>query len=194
MLRFLRSPVELKAGPHGHLAHVEFAVNELVAEGDQLRAKQTEGRETIDAGLLFRAVGYRGKPLPDVPFDEQRAVIANDQGRVIGTDGTHAPGEYVVGWIKRGPSGVIGTNKKDAQETVDRLLEDFSGEPPHTPADPTPEGAERLLVTRRPDLVTYAGWEAIDRHERSLGESQGRPRVKLTQIEELVRAAGAEQA
>ena len=193
VLRFLRSPLELKPGDDGRLAAVEFALNELVADGEQLRAKPTGEQETIAAGLLFRAVGYRGKPLPGVPFDEQRAAIANEHGRVVRDDGSQAVGEYVVGWIKRGPSGVIGTNKKDAQETVDLLLADFADTPPHTPADPSPAGAERLLVTRRPDLVTYAGWEAIDRHERSLGEAQGRPRVKLTRIEELVRAAAAEK-
>ena len=120
-------------------------------------------------------------------------MIANEHGRVVRDDGSQAVGEYVVGWIKRGPSGVIGTNKKDAQETVDRCSRTSQTRPPHTPADPSPAGAERLLVTRRPDLVTYAGWEAIDRHERSLGEAQGRPRVKLTRIEELVRAAAAEK-
>ncbi len=93
------------------------------------------------------------------------------------------PGEYAVGWIKRGPSGVIGTNKKDAQQTVDALLEDLAADRHLQPAEPDPEAIERLLAERVPALVTYEGWSEIDRHEQSLGEPHGRPRVKLTRIE-----------
>jgi ferredoxin--NADP+ reductase len=110
--------------------------------------------------------------------------------------GQSVPGEYVVGWIKRGPSGVIGTNKKDAQETVDAILADLSsnGDGPsrHRPEQPDGAAIERLLRERRPQLVTYEGWEAIDRHEKALGEAAGRPRVKLTSIEEMLRVAAAE--
>jgi ferredoxin--NADP+ reductase len=111
--------------------------------------------------------------------------------------GVALAGEYVVGWIKRGPSGVIGTNKKDAQETVDAMLADLgasngAGPRRHVPAEPDPASVERLLRERQPELVTYAGWEAIDRHERALGEPTGRPRVKLTRIEEMLRIAASE--
>jgi len=175
--------------------------NELVAaEGGTLRARATDERETIAAGLAFRAIGYRGMPLPDVPFDERSAVILNEGGRVLDpASGTPVPGEYVVGWIKRGPSGVIGTNKKDAQETVDALLADLApssngaGGRGHVPSAPDAGAVEALLRARQPELVTYAGWEAIDRHERALGEPAGRPRVKLTRIEELLRVAADEQ-
>ena len=125
--------------------------------------------------------------------DARRALIANEGGRVVDEQGDPVAGEYVVGWIKRGPTGVIGTNKKDAQETVDALLTDFAQSPGPQPEEPSPDAAEALLLERCPDLVTYAGWEAIDRHERALGESQGRPRVKLTRIEELLHAAAAER-
>jgi ferredoxin--NADP+ reductase len=209
VLRFLLSPTALVADEHGRLGTIELIRNELVpASGGGLRAQPTDERETIPAGLAFRAIGYRGIPLPGVPFDERSAVIPNAAGRVLDPDSS-APlaGEYVVGWIKRGPSGVIGTNKKDAQETVDAMLADLSSLPAsngsapvhagngsaHVPPTPDAAAIEELLRTRQPRLVTYAGWEAIDRHERALGEPAGRPRVKLTSIEELLQVAAAEE-
>jgi ferredoxin/flavodoxin---NADP+ reductase len=204
VLRFLLSPAAFVPDDRGHLAAVELVRNELVAApGGGLRAEATEGRELIPAGLAFRAIGYRGVPLPGVPFDERPAVILNKGGRVLDpSTGAPLPGEYVVGWIKRGPSGVIGTNKKDAQETVDAMLADLcspgdrngasSASALHVPGDPDAASVEELLRTRQPSLVTYAGWEAIDRHERSLGEAAGRPRVKLTEIEQMLRIAAAE--
>jgi ferredoxin/flavodoxin---NADP+ reductase len=206
VLRFLLSPAAFLADDHGRLGAVELVRNELVpAPAGGLRAAATEERETIQAGLAFRAIGYRGIPLPGVPFDERSATIPNDGGRVLDADTrAPAPGEYVVGWIKRGPSGVIGTNKKDAQETVDAMLADLavssngagaSGEHAGAHAPETPDAAvvEALLRSRQPELVTYSGWEAIDRHERALGEPAGRPRVKLTSIEELLRVAAADE-
>ena len=222
VLRFLLSPVALLPGDSDHLAAVELVRNELVADQTdpahpQLRAHATGARETIAAGLVFRAIGYRGVPLPGVPLDARRGVIPNDGGRVLGAaggenesdggrgkgeggDGTGAHsraderlrGEYVVGWIKRGPSGVIGTNKKDAQETVDAILADAlpGGEGLNAPENPDGDAVEQLLRARQPALVTYDGWASIDRHERSLGESTGRPRVKLTRIEQMLRVAG----
>jgi ferredoxin--NADP+ reductase len=205
VLRFLLSPTALVPGEDGHLGSVELTRNELVPTPDGgLRAQATDETETLETGLLFRAIGYRGIPLPGVPFDERRAVIANEGGRVRDAEsGEIAPGEYVVGWIKRGPSGVIGTNKKDAQETVDAMLADLGlsasdngSNPPsqaHAPATPDAAAVEELLRGRCPQVVTYEGWEAIDRHERALGERSGRPRVKLTRIDELLRVAAAEE-
>jgi len=213
VLRFLLSPTAFLADEHGRLGAVELVHNELVpAPAGGLRAQATDERETLPARLAFRAIGYRGIPLPGVPFDERGAVIPNSAGRVLDADGRPLSGEYVVGWIKRGPSGVIGTNKKDAQETVDALLSDFAAasnghrpadsqqadaliaaSPAHVPSAPDANAVEALLRARQPELVTYAGWEAIDRHERALGEPAGRPRVKLTRIEELLRVAADEQ-
>jgi ferredoxin/flavodoxin---NADP+ reductase len=206
VLRFLLSPAAFVPDAHGRLGAVELIRNELVpAPGGGLRAQPTDGRETIAGGLAFRAIGYLGTALPGVPFDERSAVIPNEAGRVLDPEsGAPLGGEYVVGWIKRGPSGVIGTNKKDAQETVDAMLADLSPSserdasspaPRSTHAPSTPDAAaiEALLHDRQPALVTYAGWEAIDRHERALGELAGRPRVKLTSIEELLRVAAAEE-
>ncbi len=200
VLRFLLSPTALTAGERGHVDSIELVRNQLVPGPDgRLRAQATDERETIEAALVFRAIGYRGIPLQDVPFDERKAVIPNDAGRVLDPDsGSPLPGEYAVGWIKRGPSGVIGTNKRDAQETVDAILADLSGANggstvgAHVPAEPDAAAVEDLLRTRQPAVVTYAGWEAIDRHERALGESVGRPRVKITSIEEMLRIAASE--
>ncbi len=191
VLRFLLSPIELIGDGRG-VRSVVLARNALQATQDgRLRAEPTGETETIEAGLVMRAIGYRGKPLPGVPFDERGATIPNEGGRVIGSDGQR-PGEYAVGWIKRGPSGVIGTNKKDAQETVDALLEDLAAGRHLQPSDASPEALERLLRERVPALVTYEGWSEIDRHEQSLGEPHGRPRVKLTRIDELLRVAAGE--
>jgi ferredoxin--NADP+ reductase len=193
VLRFLLSPVEIHAGSDGRVAAVTLARNELVAGADgRLRAQATGERETIPAGLVLRAIGYRGLALPGVPFDESRAVIRNEGGRVLGERGA-LPGEYTVGWIKRGPTGVIGTNKKDAQETVDAIFEDLAAGRLHAPPAPDPAELDQTLRARQPELVTYAGWSEIDRHERERGEPAGRPRVKLTRIEEMLRVA-AEQS
>ncbi len=205
VLRFLLSPAAFLPDEHGRLGAVELIRNRLVpAPAGGLRAEATTERETIRAGLAFRAIGYRGIPLPGVPFDERSAVIPNRAGHVLDpASGATLAGEYVVGWIKRGPSGVIGTNKKDAQETVDAMLTDLlppsdgdgaRSEPgaAHIPAAPDAAAVEALLRSRQPELVTYSGWEAIDRHERALGEPAGRPRVKLTRIEQLLEVAAAE--
>ncbi|MEA2215377.1 MAG: ferredoxin/flavodoxin---NADP+ reductase, partial [Solirubrobacteraceae bacterium] len=199
VLRFLLSPTALVAGENGHLSAVELVRNELVPGASGLRAQATGEQETIEAGLVFRAIGYRGIPLPRVPFDDRSGVIPNDGGRVTDAEsGDTLAGEYVVGWIKRGPSGVIGTNKKDAQETVDAILTDLAAmngdaAARHSPEQPDAEAVEALLRERQPELVTYQGWEAIDRHERALGEAAGRPRVKVTSIEEMLRLAADEQ-
>jgi len=188
VLRFLVSPVAV----HGEdrVRGVEIVHNQLHPhESGGLRARATDRRETIEAGIVFRSIGYRGVPLPGVPFDEQRATIPNREGRVVGPDGETVRGEYTVGWIKRGPSGVIGTNKKDANETVDRLLEDVAAGAVIEPADPAPQSVEALLNERRPDHVTYSGWQAIDALERATGEPHGRPRVKLASFDELLAAA-----
>jgi ferredoxin--NADP+ reductase len=199
VLRFLLSPVALLGDRAHGVTGVELARNELSPDPDGTpRARASTEHETIPAGLVFRAIGYRGIPLPGVPFDERLGVIPNADGRVVDpSTGTPLPGEYVVGWIKRGPSGVIGTNKKDAQQTVDAILADVlssaNGED-HLPAPASPDAAavESMLLTRQPDLVTYAGWSEIDRHERTLGESAGRPRVKLTRIDEMLRIAASD--
>jgi ferredoxin--NADP+ reductase len=191
VLRFLLSPIEFLGGDG--VRTVVMGQNALQqSQSGSLRAVPNGETEAIDTGLVLRAIGYRGVALPGVPFDERSATIPNVDGRVIGEDGNPRVGEYAVGWIKRGPSGVIGTNKKDAQQTVDALLEDLAADRHLHPADPDPGRVQALLRARHPSLVTYEGWSEIDRHEQALGEPHGRPRVKLTRIDELLRVAAGE--
>ena len=188
-LRFLRSPVEILGedgeGPVTGIRVVRNRINE------ELRAVPTGEEEIIECGLVLRSIGYRGTPLPDVPFDDRRGLIRNDGGRVVDDDGRPIPGEYVVGWIKRGPSGVIGTNKKDASDTVARLLEDAEAGRLNEPAEPDTEAVEAWLRSEVPGLVTWSGWEAIDRHETKLGEPHNRPRVKVVSMAEMQQIAAA---
>jgi ferredoxin--NADP+ reductase len=187
VLRFLVSPVEILG--EDRVTGIRIARNELVGdESGAVRAQPTGEVEELGCGIVFRSIGYRGLPLPGLPFDERRCVIPNEGGRIAG-DGGPLAGEYVTGWIKRGPTGIIGTNKRDAQETVDALLADLDSGSLGEPSQPGREGVEELLAERRPDHVTYAGWEAIDRAEREAGEPHGRPRVKLCSFEELLEAA-----
>jgi ferredoxin--NADP+ reductase len=185
-LRFRVSPVAI----HGdeRVEAVEIVHNELVAgEDGRVRAAPTDEHEVVRAGLVFRSVGYHGVPLAAVRFDERRGTIANAGGRVLDDGGEPLRGVYCAGWIKRGPTGVIGTNKKDATETIELLLEDArAGRLP--PADRS-RTLETLLAERGVEAVVYAGWEAIDLLERTRGEKLGRPRVKLCTWEELLGTA-----
>jgi ferredoxin/flavodoxin---NADP+ reductase len=188
VLRFLRSPVEiLGEGENGPVTGVRVAVNELREEGGRARAVATGDEEVIECGLVLRSIGYRGLPVAGISFDESRGLIRNDGGRVLGDDGHPASGEYVVGWIKRGPSGVIGTNKKDANDTVQKILADREAGALQAsePLLATAQATVAWITDRVPDHVTWAGWERIDLHETDLGEAAGRPRIKLTSVEEL---------
>ncbi|HEX8976620.1 MAG TPA: FAD-dependent oxidoreductase [Solirubrobacteraceae bacterium] len=189
-LRFLRSPLEiLGEGENGPVTGVRVGVNRLVPRSDgSVGAEPTGEEEVIECGLVLRSIGYRGEPIAGVPFDEASGLIRNEGGRVLSEAGP-CPGEYVVGWIKRGPSGVIGTNKKDAADTVGRILEDAEQGRLRRPAGGSgePEAIAAWLDERVPDHVTWEGWEAIDVHEARLGEPEGRPRVKLVRLEELIR-------
>jgi ferredoxin/flavodoxin---NADP+ reductase len=193
ILRFLRSPIEiLGEGEHGPVTGVRVVVNEIQkGEDGSLRAVPTGREETIEAGLVLRSIGYRGKPVDDVPFDDRRGLIRNTGGRVCAESGDAHRGEYVVGWIKRGPSGVIGTNKKDAADTVARIVEDRDAGTLSTPSRNDPEEIAAFYAERAPDSVTWAGWEAIDAHEKSIGEPHGRPRVKLVRLADLVERSRA---
>jgi ferredoxin--NADP+ reductase len=192
-LRFLRSPVEiLGEGEHGKVTGVRVAHNRIERGDDgRLRAVPTGEEEVIECGLVLRSIGYLGTGLEGIPFDASRGLIPNEAGRVCDEDGEALPGEYVVGWIKRGPSGVIGTNKKDATDTVARIVEDAEAgrlPEPTAGADADPEAVGAWLRGAAPGVVEWDGWEAIDEHERGLGEPAGRPRVKLVRLAELVEA------
>src|ERR1700758_476499 len=187
--RFLASPVELLAHDDGHVRAVRVENNEIVAREDgSLAARGTGTFDEIPAQLVFRSIGYRGLPVAGIPFDEQRGLILNAAGRVTDADGTQQLGEYVSGWIKRGPSGVIGTNKKDSQDTVDKILEDAAAGRLNQPPE---DDIDALIANNCADVVTWDGWQAIDAIETAVGEgsSPARPRVKLTEWAALREAA-----
>jgi ferredoxin--NADP+ reductase len=189
-LRFLTSPVEIRGDER--VEAVDVRRNEIVrGEGGTLRARAVDGPvETIEAGLVLRSVGYRAVPLPDVPFDERAFVLPNRAGRALTEDGEPLPGVYAVGWIKRGPTGILGTNKRDADETIACLAEDLrEGRLRETPVDAR-ERIDALLAERAPGAVTADGWHAIDALERERGRDAERPRVKLASRDELIAAAG----
>jgi ferredoxin/flavodoxin---NADP+ reductase len=187
VLRFLVSPLALLG--EEHVQGIRICRNQLEDQEGRLRACSTETIEELGCGLVFRSIGYRGIPLEGVPFDEARGTIPNEAGRILDEQGTPLPGEYVVGWIKRGPTGIIGTNKRDSQETVDAVLADLDAGRLNEPAHDGRDAIEELLTERAPDHVTYEGWEAIDAVEKAAGEPHGRPRVKLTATDELLDAA-----
>jgi ferredoxin/flavodoxin---NADP+ reductase len=192
-LRFLYSPRSLEADASGErVAALVVERNRLELRKDgSLGAVGTGVTERWPAQLVLRSVGYHGSPLPRVPFDEQRGIIPNDRGRVLtGPGGKRVPGWYTSGWIKRGPSGVIGTNKADALETVGRLLEDDLP----TPSDPRPEAVDALLARRGVDVIDFDSWRRIDRIELAAGQEHGRPRVKLVSRTELLEAGGPESS
>ncbi len=187
VLRYLASPTALLGTDH--VEAIEIAHNELYRGADgSLKARPTDRTEALQTGLVLRSIGYRGAGVPGVPFDETTGTIPHRDGRVIDPQtGEALPGVYTTGWIKRGPSGVIGTNKKCAQETVKVLLEDFlSG----TLEGPAPARNRKqlnaIVAERQPDVVDYRGWRAIDAAERELGRAHGRPRIKITDVKEML--------
>lgn len=186
-LRFFTSPVEILGD--GRVEAVRVERNRLEPGPDgRMRAVGTGETEVVECGLVLRSIGYRGVPLPGVPFDEQRGVVPNVAGRVTETPGgPPRPREYAVGWIKRGPTGIIGTNKPDAVETVQSMVEDLPGlEAGEVDADP---GAPiRLLEERDVRVVDFDDWCRIDAAEVARGETEGRPRTKFVRVEEMLRA------
>lgn len=186
-LRFLRSPIEISGD--GKVERIVVGHNELYRDDrGAIRPRDTGERETLECGLVLRSIGYKGEPIDGLPYDEGRGVIPNERGRVM-AEGQQVPGAYVAGWIKRGPTGVIGTNKKDAQDTVDALLEDRDAGAIPGPAEPGVDSLPNLLAERGVEYVDYAGWRAIDEAETSAGEPLGRPRVKIVSIDEMVTIA-----
>jgi ferredoxin--NADP+ reductase len=177
VFRFFESPVAILG--EERVEGIELVRNEL---DENERAVATDVRETLSCGLVFRSVGYLGVELPGVAFDARRGTIPNEGGRV-------EPGVYCAGWIKRGPSGVIGTNKKDATETVELLLEDAAAGRLELKPDASAAAVDALLAERGIRVVEYDGWMAIDEAERAAGEKSGRPRVKLCTWDALLDAA-----
>lgn len=187
VMRFLTSPVEI-LGADGKMSGVKIERNELVSDSSgTTRAKGTGQFETLEAGLILRSVGYKGVPLPGVPFNSSTATISNVAGRVVAdATGDPVPGEYVVGWAKRGPSGIIGTNKPDSAATVNAMLEDVATLPGIADDHRDRELIPQLLASKGIDFVSYADWKTLDNYETSRGAEQGRPRVKTTSVNEMM--------
>lgn len=189
-LRFLRSPIALEADASGRrVARVVLEVNELRAKSDgSLSAAGTGATETLEAGLVFRSIGYRGAGLPGLPFDEGWSVVPSANGRVLKErGGEQVAGLYVAGWIKRGPTGVIGTNKACAVESVASLLSDALPSIEAAAADPA--AIDALLRERGVRFIDAEGWRRIDAAELAAGAALGRPREKLTEWSSLMAAA-----
>lgn len=189
VLHFLASPVEIVG--QERVEALRVVDNELYrGEDDSVRAQAAGEPRTLAVDLVFRAIGYQGMPLPSVPFDALGGVIPNERGRVIDpAAGAPTGGEYVAGWIKRGPRGIIGTNKPDSQETVEALFEDLEAGQLNKDEVPPRGVLERLIRQRRQDFVSYADWQLIDLLEQERGRSAGeRPRLKFSAVEEMLSA------
>jgi ferredoxin--NADP+ reductase len=192
VLRFCVSPVELIGGEDGGVTKVKLVSNELhLNERGTICPRATKRYEEIDASLVFRSVGYYGVALPGVPFRDDWGVIPNEKGRVVELE-TKEPvrGQYCAGWIKRGPSGVIGTNKSDALETVQCLQEDVAKGLHWNPDRPSTDAARNLVSGRKPNFFSYADWKKLDALEIDNAEGTERPRLKYTTVEEMQSALG----
>lgn len=188
VLRFLRSVVGINGDDK--VRSVSVARNELVVGADGVEAQPTDDVTEVAAGLVIHAVGYHGTPIEGIPFDTERGVFRNADSRIVGVDGVALPGHYVVGWIKRGPSGVIPANRDCARDTVSVLLADaVAGRLPRSAF--AADDVTSFIVDRVPTLVEYQGWKAIDARETALAEPTPRPRVKLTSVDDMVDAAQA---
>ena len=187
--RFLSSPVAILG--EGKVEEIVLERNELYLDDSAtFRPRPTGELVTVATGLVLRAVGYGGSELTGVPFDAAQGVIAHREGRVVAPSGNPSAGEYCVGWVKRGPTGVIGTNKRDALETVTALLADLDAGVGNVPVEPCPDAIVDLLISRGVQVVDQECWQRIDSHERDRGEAASRPRVKASRWHELLALAG----
>ncbi|MGC0367518.1 ferredoxin--NADP+ reductase [Rhodococcus sp. 27YEA15] len=191
VLRYLASPEQILG--IDHVEGIRLVRNELVAdEAGTLSARPSDHTETLDTGLVLRSIGYKGLPVPDLPFDERSGVVVNENGRVVDPEiGSPIPGVYVAGWIKRGPTGVIGTNKHCSAATVDLLFSDFTSGVLTQPSS-DPEHFAELIGRRQPDAIDFRGWQRIDKQERLLGDESGRPRTKIVDLSAMLDAAWGE--
>ena len=183
---FLLSPTALMGD--GHVESIELVKNVIYrADDGSLRPRATDEKITLPVGLVFRSIGYKGLALPGVPFDDKAGVIPNAEGRVLNpADKSVKTGEYVVGWIKRGPSGIIGTNKPDSQATIDKAREDAAAGNTLNPLNPSRAAVEALLAERGVDVVTFADWQKLDAEELARGAATNRPRLKISRIPDML--------
>lgn len=182
-IQFKKGPKEILGD--GHVEKIVLETNELTGEPFKIKANGTGKTEELPCGLVFRSVGYRGVAMDGVPFDDWNGVFANEDGRIV-EDGKPVPGLYVVGWIKRGPSGVVGTNKPCSQTTVAHVLEDLERLTPC--ATPDSAAVAALLIERGIQLVSFEDWKKVDAIEVERGEAVGKPREKMTSVSEMLEA------
>ncbi|PWJ45619.1 ferredoxin--NADP+ reductase [Quadrisphaera granulorum] len=192
-LHFLHAPVEILGDDDGRVVGLRTERTELTGDGT---VRGTGTFHEWDVQAVYRAVGYASSPVAGVPFDERAAVIPNTEGRVLDETGQHLPGLYCTGWVKRGPVGLIGHTKSDAAETVRHLVADLTqgaqvldgplGCQGPRASEPNPAAVVDLLTSRGVDVLTWSGWQQLDRHERQLGEARGRERIKVVSREEMV--------
>ncbi len=194
-IRFLVSPVALGGDDAGGVTRMRLVRNSLHrVEDGTLRPRPTDVHEDLDVDMVFRSVGYRGVPIPGLPFHDAWGVVPNEQGRVVDpATGEPLTGIYVSGWIKRGPSGVIGTNKPDAVETVGAMLEDIGAGRSLQPQERDPEAVSELVAARRPEFFSFEDWKRLDELEIGRGKPQGRPRVKFTSVPEMLSQLGRKE-
>lgn len=202
--RIYQSWLDREPGAAGHRIHLHFYARPVAILGDRatgvsgIRIERTEptgdggirgtGRfEEIAVGQVYRAVGYFGSPLDELPFDRRRGVLPNEAGRVVDAVGAPIRGVYATGWIKRGPVGLIGSTKSDALETVQNLLADRALL--WRPEEPSAASITELLAERRVAYTDLDGWHRLDAHERALGEPRGRERVKVVEREQMLRVS-----
>ncbi len=182
-LRFFWSPVEIVGD--GRVEAIRLARNRIVGG----RAVPTGEVQEIACGLVVRSIGYRGTPVEGIPFDDARGLVRNVGGRVVDEDGALVPGTYVTGWVKRGPSGVIGTNKKDSAETTACVVADAEAGVLDGPPVPDAAEVQQWLLSRVPGAVGWDGWSRLDAHEVATGSGAGRPRVKVVHLDAMARIA-----
>ncbi|MFC6234995.1 FAD-dependent oxidoreductase [Leucobacter soli] len=186
-LHFWSKPVEVVTDDAGRVAGLKVERTAPDGEGGVV---DTGEFEVVPLQSLYRAVGYFGSPLDEIPFDDRRGVIPNVQGRVHDAHGEPVPGVYATGWIKRGPVGLIGHTKSDAMETLECLLEDRDSW--WSPAESDPAAIPALLSAREVPYTTVEGWQRLDEHELGLGEAEGRTRVKVVPRDEMTRISRGE--
>ncbi|RVW01681.1 FAD-dependent oxidoreductase [Rhodococcus spongiicola] len=187
-LHFFESPHEI-VGEDGKVVGLRTERTELDGTGN---VRGTGKFNDWDVQAVYRAVGYLSQNIPSIPFDDQAGTVPNEAGRVLDANGKHLSATYVTGWIKRGPVGLIGHTKGDANETIACLLEDAPNF--DEPADPSPDAVIELLEGRGIPYTTWQGWYRLDAHERSLGEPEGRERVKVVEREDMLRASEPHKA
>jgi len=181
---FLRSPTRFLANEAGRVCGIELVYNELRGPPDNQKAVFTGKTETIGCDIVFKSIGYKSEPLAGVPFDQERGIVPNERGRVLRPDGSAVPGLYVSGWMKRGPSGVIGTNRTDAEETVDALWADLIPSP--TSWKNGWGSISSKLQERNVPFVDWKKWKAIECEENRRGQELGKEREKITSTPEML--------